>query len=104
MPDLNGNILSEVFGKGVSLSYRATELILIRNGEAERCWFDCDYSPIVDDDGRRVGIIAFVMDTTTRVLADRRLHDEQRRLQQMFDQSPSFTGDAGRDQTTASFM
>lgn len=88
--DFNANVLSEVLGKGVTLSYRATELLLIRNGAPERCWFDLDYSPIVDDDGRRVGIIAFVMDTTTKVLADRRLQDEQRRLQQMFDQSPSF--------------
>ncbi|GGB40688.1 hybrid sensor histidine kinase/response regulator [Sphingomonas metalli] len=52
--------------------YRDRERTLIRNGRSESAWFDCDYSPLVDDAGVRTGVICVVAETTDRVAAARR--------------------------------
>ena len=51
---------------------------------------DLDYSPVLDEHGRPAGVIAIVVETTERVLADRRNAAEHERLQQLFEQAPSF--------------
>src|SRR3954467_376079 len=57
---------------GGTLSYRDQELVLYRTGEAEQIWANLDYSPVFDDAGRPAGVIAIVVETTDRVIADRR--------------------------------
>ena len=45
---------------------------------------------MLGESGQPAGITAFVIETTERVLADRRPADERDRLGQMFEQGPSF--------------
>jgi PAS domain S-box-containing protein len=49
-----------------------------------------DYSPVIDEAGYPAGVIAIVVETTERVLANRRNETQYRRLAQMFEQGPSF--------------
>jgi PAS fold len=57
---------------GGTLSYRDQELTLRRNGKPEQAWMNLDYSPVFDESGHPAGVIAVVVETTERVLADRR--------------------------------
>jgi len=75
---------------GSALSYRDLELTLVRGGQPAQAWLDLDYSPIVDADGSVLGVIAYVVDTTSKVRAERRLDGERGRLQAMFEQAPGF--------------
>ena len=54
------------------LAYRDQELTLHRNGEPEQVWMNLDYSPVPDETGRPVGVIAIVVETTERMRAERR--------------------------------
>lgn len=54
---------------GAPLSYRDLPLVLHRNGVAEDVWLNVDYSPVFDDDGTVLGILAVVIETTTLVRA-----------------------------------
>ncbi len=59
---------------GGTLSYRDQELVLTRHaGQPERAWMNLDYSPVADETGRPAGVIAIVVETTERVLAERDL-------------------------------
>ncbi|MDB5616700.1 PAS domain-containing sensor histidine kinase [Tardiphaga sp.] len=75
---------------GGTLAYRDQELTLHRNGVPEQVWMNLDYSPVPDETGKPAGVIAIVIDTTERVLADRRNAAEGDRLRAMFEQAPSF--------------
>ncbi len=75
---------------GDTLAYRDQELTLYRHGRPEQVWMDLDYSPVIDEDGTPVGVIAVVIETTERVLADRRAATERERLFQAFEQAPGF--------------
>ncbi len=87
--DFNTQILKTVFA-GESISYQDQEFTLLRAGTAEQVWLNLDYSPIVDDKDRPVGIFAIVTETTAKVKAERRLAAERDRLHQMFEQAPGF--------------
>ena len=87
--DFNDNVM-KVCLAGETLSYVDQELTLHRNGRAESVWMNLDYSPVTDEEGRPVGVLAIVIETTARVLADRWNAEEQGRLQRMFEQAPSF--------------
>lgn len=87
--DFNDHIM-KVGLSGGTLAYRDQELTLYRNHRPEQVWMNLDYSPVVDESGRPAGVIAIVVETTDRVLADRRNEAERRRLAQMFEQGPSF--------------
>jgi PAS domain S-box-containing protein len=75
---------------GENLSYRDQELILHRQGRAEQVWMNLDYSPLLDDGGEPVGVMAIVVETTVKVMAERRLQQENERLARLFEQAPSF--------------
>jgi len=87
--DFNDNVM-KVGLAGGTLAYRDQELTLHRRGFPEQVWMDLDYSPVLDERGRPAGVIAIVVETTERVLADRRNAAEHERLQQLFEQAPSF--------------
>src|SRR5579859_1604417 len=65
---------------GNTLAYKDHELTLIRRGRPEPVWMDLDYSPVLDESGRPGGVIAIVVETTERVLADRRLRESEQRF------------------------
>jgi PAS domain S-box-containing protein len=76
---------------GGTLAYKDQELTLLRSGGPEQVWMNLDYSPVIGENGKPVGVIAFVVETTKRVLAERQLSEERDRLSLMFEQGPSFT-------------
>lgn len=73
---------------GGTLAYRDQELTLHRNGQPEQVWMNLDYSPVLDEKGVPAGVIAFVVETTERVRAERHLQAEKQRLTQLFQQAP----------------
>ncbi|WP_375409889.1 PAS domain-containing protein [uncultured Methylobacterium sp.] len=77
---------------GQTLAYKDQELTLYRSGRPEQVWMDLDYSPIPGDDGEPAGVMAIVIETTERVLADRRASDERSRQRQLLQQMPGFIG------------
>jgi PAS domain S-box-containing protein len=87
--DFNDNVM-RVGLAGGTLSYRDQELTLHRNGKPEQVWMNLDYSPIVDADGTVVGVISFVVETSGKVRAERRLSGEHERLRALFEQAPGF--------------
>ena len=87
--EFNDNVM-KVGLAGGTLAYRDQELILRRNGEAETVWMNLDYSPVLDESGQPGGVMAIVVETTERVLADRRIAVEQQRRRQLFSQMPGF--------------
>jgi PAS domain S-box-containing protein len=88
--DFNDHVMKTVLGRGEALAYRDQELILNRKGRPERAWLNLDYSAILDEDGRPCGVIAIVVETTEKVLADRWLAERRDRLAEMFEQAPGF--------------
>jgi two-component sensor histidine kinase len=85
----NSNVM-QVCLSGQTLSYKDQHFILYRNDRAESVWMNLDYSPVFDELGHPAGVIAVVVETTERVLADRRLAAEHERLTRLFEQAPSF--------------
>ncbi len=85
----NNNVMEVVLGGG-TLAYRDQELTLFRSGRAEQVWMNLDYSPVFDESGRPGGVVAIVLETTQRVLAERRLAADRDRLAQLFEQAPTF--------------
>jgi len=85
--DFNDNVM-KVGLAGGTLSYKDQELVLYRNGRPERAWMNLDYSPVFDDQAQPAGVIALVVETTERVMAERELQGQQTRLRQMFEQAP----------------
>lgn len=76
--------------KGETLTYRNQALQLERDGRRETASFDLDYSPITEPDGRVIGALVILNETTTLVRAQNWLAGERDRLQQMFEQAPGF--------------
>jgi PAS domain S-box-containing protein len=87
--DFNDNVM-KVGLAGGTLAYRDQELTLYRNNRSEPVWMDLDYSPIPDESGKPMGVMAIVTETTEKVLAERTVRSEQDRLQRMFEQAPGF--------------
>ena len=85
--NFNDNVMKAVLAGG-TLSYKDQELVLYRNGRPEHAWMNLDYSPVFDDQAQPAGVIALVVETTERVMAERELQGQQIRLQQMFEQAP----------------
>jgi PAS domain S-box-containing protein len=85
----NDNVMKVGLGGG-TLSYRSRELTLNRHSVPEQVWLDLDYSPVMDESGRPGGVIAIVVETTLRVLAERRSAAEQERQLRLLTQMPGF--------------
>ena len=68
----NDHVMRTVFA-GQSLSLADQELTLAREARPQAARFNLDYSPIVDTEGRPVGVFAVVVETTERRAAARRL-------------------------------
>ena len=75
---------------GGTLSYRDQELTLHRSSAPEQVWMNLDYSPIRDGDGVIAGVMAIVVETSSKVKAERHIQAERARLHTMFEQAPGF--------------
>jgi len=65
-------------------------LALNRHGGLEDAYFAFSYTPARDETGSVAGLFGACIETTDRVLAERRQAAAQARQQQMFEQAPSF--------------
>ena len=87
--DFNDNVM-RVGLAGGTLSYRDQELTLVRKGVPEPVWMNLDYSPVLDESGKPAGVLAIVVETTERVLAEHKVAQERERLRNLFEQAPGF--------------
>jgi PAS domain S-box-containing protein len=69
--DFNRHVMA-VGLSGESLSYQDQQLVLHRHNRPEQVWMDLYYSPVIDE-GKPGGVLAVVVETTERVLAQERL-------------------------------
>lgn len=77
--DFNDNVM-RVGLSGGTLAYRDQELVLQRRGQPAPVWMDLDYSPVLDESGKPAGVIAIVVETTEKILAQRGLAESERRF------------------------
>jgi PAS domain S-box-containing protein len=87
--DFNDHVV-KVGLAGATLAYVDQELTLHRSGKPEQVWMNLDYSPILNEAGTPVGVMAIVVETTAKVKAEQRLRNEGERLRTMFEQAPGF--------------
>jgi PAS domain S-box-containing protein len=77
--DFNDHVMKVGLGGG-TLAYRDQELTLYRHGHPEQVWMNLDYSPVLNEAGQAAGVIAIVVETTQRVIAERTLKDRENDL------------------------
>ncbi|HEY0423391.1 MAG TPA: PAS domain-containing protein, partial [Rhodopila sp.] len=77
--DFNDHVMKVGLGGG-TLAYRDQELVLHRHGGPEQVWMNLDYSPVLNEDGQPAGVIAIVVETTQRVIAERTLKERENDL------------------------
>ncbi len=77
--DFNDHVMKVCLAGG-TLKFKDQDLTLYRHGKAERVWMDLDYSPLPGDDGEPAGVLAIVVETTPRVMAERDLRQSQLQL------------------------
>lgn len=77
--DFNDHVM-RVGLSGHTLAFRDQELALERRGKLEPVWMNLDYSPVLDETGKPAGVIAIVVETTEKVLAQRHLLESERRF------------------------
>ncbi len=93
--DFNHNVMEQGLA-GKALSYKDQKLTFYRNSVPEQVSMDLNYSAIMDESGKPAGVLAFVVETTQRVqaekkqkLAEEALESERERLYSVFNQSPT---------------
>jgi PAS domain S-box-containing protein len=77
--DFNDNVMRVGLGGG-TLAYKDQELTLHRHGRPEQVWMNLDYSPVLNEAGEPAGVIAIVVETTQRVMAERRVAESEARF------------------------
>jgi PAS domain S-box-containing protein len=77
--DFNDHVM-KVGLSGGTLAYKDQELTLYRHGSPEQVWMNLDYSPVLNEAGQPAGVIAIVVETTQRVMAERRLSESETRF------------------------
>lgn len=94
--DFNDNVM-KIGLAGGTLSYEGQELTLHRSGAPEQVFMNLDYSPVIGESGKPIGVMAIVVETTRQVALQRELAHEaaQRRAEQdeqqrLFEQAPGF--------------
>jgi signal transduction histidine kinase len=71
--DVIGPMLARVMQQGESTRSHDLLLIIERHGYTEECYFSFSYSPIYDENGGVGGVFCPVIETTDRVIGERRL-------------------------------
>jgi signal transduction histidine kinase/GAF domain-containing protein len=68
-----GARFDHVLNKGEEASAEDRPMVMARFGHAEECYFSYTLTPISDESGKTAGIFAIAMETTYRVVSERRL-------------------------------
>ncbi len=76
--DVIGPMLDRVITKGEATPADDLMLMLERHGYAEECYFSFSYSPIREESGGIGGVFCPVIETTSRVMGERRLQLQRR--------------------------
>jgi PAS domain S-box-containing protein len=87
--DFNDHVMKVGLSGGI-LAYKDQELTLYRHGQPEQVWMNLDYSPVLNEAGEPAGVIAVVVETTRRVMAERGVlanRDELRRVNEILSES-----------------
>ncbi len=74
--------------QGESTFIEDFQITIDRHGYMEDAYFTFCYSPVYDEHGEVLGILDTVVETTGKVLAERRLERERARQQQLLQQMP----------------
>ena len=77
--EFNGSVMETVLG-GTPLTFTDRPFVLYRNGGPEDVWFDLAYSPVVDEEGERIGVLGVITETTARIRAQEELARSRERL------------------------
>jgi len=80
----------EAVRDGETRSFANQSFTIDRHGYSEDTWFDLVYSPLREESGGVAGVLVTVVETTERVLTDRRVAFERERQARMFEQAPGF--------------
>jgi PAS domain S-box-containing protein len=95
--DTIGPQIDGVMTRGESVWFEDLYLPIERNERIEDVWWTYSYSPVRDDDGAINGTLVVCLETTARVVAERRLRElnrelevERSRLAYAFQEAPSF--------------
>lgn len=75
---------------GQTLAYRDQVWTVLRNDGPEKVWLNLDYSPLRDETGRPVGVLAVAVETAAKVRVERELSVERESLRRLFEQAPGF--------------
>jgi PAS domain S-box-containing protein len=92
----NDRVMATVLGGG-TLSFRDQELTLVRNGTPEQVWMNLDYSPVLDESGKPAGVIAFVVETTGKVQAERAVRESEAQFRSIAQAMPNHVWSARPD-------
>ena len=76
---INAPIYERVWA-GETLTFEDALYPLTRSGRLEDAWFTLTYSPVRDEAGPIAGILVTLVETTSRVLADRALRESEARF------------------------
>jgi PAS domain S-box-containing protein len=77
--EFNRHVLDTCFDGG-TLAYREREFTLLRNGEPEKVWLDLSYSAVPGEGRDAAGVLAIVVETTARTVAEQKRTDAERAL------------------------
>lgn len=87
--DFNRRVLKTGLS-GESLSFRDKHFILKRRGDPEDVWTNLDFSPVRDERGTPVGVLAIVVDTSPWVYAERAQRESESRFRTLADNIAAF--------------
>jgi PAS domain S-box-containing protein len=87
--DFNRRVLETALS-GESLSFRDKHFNLNRRGMPEDVWINLDYSPVRDQTGKALGVLAIVADTTPWVFAERAQRESESRFRTLADNIAAF--------------
>ena len=82
-------IIEQVYA-GSAVHMDDIQLTMYRRGYPEQTHFSFSYTPVRDERGEVAGFFCPCVETTTQVLAERRMRDEIERQRQLFEQAPGF--------------
>ncbi|OYR17181.1 sensory box protein [Brucella rhizosphaerae] len=80
-------LLETVLETGQTVSAQNRPFRIERFGYPETVYFDISYSPISVSDNGALGVLCIVNETTSRVIAQRKLTENQQRLELLFSQT-----------------
>lgn len=95
--DWNSEVLAAC-GAGRALSYLDQKLVLTRAGAPEEAFFNFHYWPVRDERGVVQGVMCTLMETTARVLAERRVAAQAAEMVSLTNALPALVAVLGPDQ------